>query len=155
MALARVADGILTYLQAQLDKDVWDGEIPRYDTNGNELLVGAVPFLSCDMIKGQGMVREETFEDSYAEEGPILVTMYGTSKETMETTANSIEELLVQENNWSEIAENFGTVFRIYELSFQSWWIVQEEDIRTRDGNYIYHGELRFNLGYNGNVAKR
>src|SRR5436309_1910085 len=107
---APIITGLITFISQQTGVVCWDGEVPRYDVQGNPINPSQTvstppewPVYKVYMKEG-GFTREYTFEDPYSDEGEILIQIWGTTRQQLEDPAtgamNVIEALLNQATNW-------------------------------------------------------
>ncbi len=159
--------GFVDFLASRLPLTVWDGEVPRQNTDGKNINPDSPepswPVLRIKMSEG-GMNREENFEDSYSDTGPLTIQVWATRRDDLEDTRSQygllsqIEQLLVDSGNWPQIVFPSPSVdpYTVYDLQLGSWTCVQEEGVRTQDSQLLYRGEIVItNLGIHGAVATR
>lgn len=147
---ADVLNGLNDYVATQLDLTIYEGEIPRYDPDGNQIVPSSFPVFRVAMQES-GLEREWTFENVYDDTGDIFFEIYGTSKPTVLAQLVSMEGLLVKVSNWSSI-DLGGAQFNVYKLLLTRWYLGQEANIRLRDGSLLFRGELHFAIGIHGAV---
>lgn len=147
---ADIVGGLHTFLSDQLSIEVWDGEIPRKDTDDVAIDPTTLPVYQAAMTEA-GMQRSYTTESVYADEGEIIIRVFGKTRLVTHTNTALIDELLNDSANWDQIV--VGTTNRIYHCLVDSWTVVQMEGIRLRDGSLLYKGELRVNLGVEGLIG--
>lgn len=171
------------FIANNLNVVVWDGEIPRYDTAGNPISPEATqvgvpnwPVIKVYM-KEPGFERELTFEDPYSERGEVLIEMYATNRNQLETPpsgANSnqtdtpsglldrIERLLAQASNWGQngpLSQLLGgpptNPFYVIDCALGTWWCGQEEGIRTARSERLYRADMHYVVAVHGAVATK
>lgn len=146
------AKGFITFVQNELDIKVWDGEIPRQDTDGTEIDPASFPAFSGDMTE-DGVRRNYTFEDCWEEEGIFRFYLFHTSRESLLPTMEELEELLIREGNWGDI--NLGTGMGLIGCLLDSWSLTRVEGIRLRNNEYLYQGIMNFETKTNGATVTR
>lgn len=155
-----IVEGLITYLQDQLDANVWDGEVPRYDPQGRAInpTSGVTdptvwPVVRC-LLTEAGLTRNPNFESPYDDEGPIRIEVYGTSRAQVQTMLNSIEALLAKESNLREIDLGGYSQNPNYVISMilKSWTNTQEEGVRTSTGLLLYRGEISYTANVHGSL---
>lgn len=144
--------GFITRITTELGITVWDGEVPRRNEDAAEIVIDIPADLVFKVaLTEAGMTREQNFEDSYTEEGPLIVYVWGCERESLESVLGDIDTLLA--SDWSLI--NVGTDNYVVTCMLNNWTCVQEEGIRTRQSTLLYRGELRYNVMAHGNVQTR
>ena len=159
---APIIKGLTTYLGAQLNLNVWAGEVPRQGPNGLAIDPGAVapnwPAVNVELPEGH---LHRTYRQmgpggtrAYGDEGPITVTVWDVTFEGVMTQLGLVEALLDQETNWRGIDLNPGSAgpFRFYQMNFASWTCVQEKEVRLGLSQLLYRGEITYDVGVHGNT---
>lgn len=157
---APIISGVLTFIGEQLAVSVYDGEVPRYDVNGNPINPASTvspddwPVVKARMTEG-GFSRTWTMADPYDDKGELVVEIWGTTRAQEESTLNDVESLLVKDENWAAIALGGPTANPYYVISMllTSWTSVQEEGVRTSKGSLLYRGELHFDVEIHGAIS--
>ncbi len=134
------------------DLVVWDGEVPRQNTDGTDVVVELPADLVFKLYMPEGGIgREWTFEDPYSDEGDIHVLIWATRRSTVEDALATIETVLAKD--WDQIG--LGQPYFVYDLQLLNWYSGQEEGVRTRTSPLLYRGELHYHIGLHGNIATR
>lgn len=157
---APIINGLITFLNAQLNVTVWDGEVPRYDTAGNAINPSVVttpadwPVVKLFMQEG-GFDRTWTTEDPYSDEGEILIQVWGVSRASVETLMNRIEALLAQASSWSQIQLGGPTInpFYVIQMLLLKWYSGQEEGLRSSLSELLYRGDLHYSVMIHGAIS--
>lgn len=142
---------------------VWDGEVARYDARGQT--VGpessgglsdwpVVKFSLPESATG-GFTREYTTEDSYHDDGVVILQIWHNTREQAEATLDMIEALLAKEENWIAISALIPSPYRenphyITQLLLKYWTSRQVEGFRTQKSELVYTCEAYFKCGIHG-----
>ncbi len=117
------------YFSNTLGIQTWPEEVPRYDTSGVAINPGATSSPSIwpavTIVIAGKVNRDNTFENAYGEESPILITAWGTTREEVETAMSTIEAALVQAVNWAYQGSPIGVAF--VTLGFPQYWLFDME----------------------------
>jgi hypothetical protein len=168
---APVVAGLIGYLQAQLGVQCFDGEIQRYDLQGRPInpVAGQTttprswPAVAVKMTEA-GFQRNPTFEDPYDDQGELLVECWGTRRDQLETPPvldptdyaimDRVEQLLSAASNWPNIILGGPSSNPYYVVGclLLRWSSVQQENIRTAQGQMLYKGELWWQVDVHGAV---
>ncbi len=156
---APVINGIINFLVQKLDINIWEGEIPRYDQNGQPIFPGTTtnpanwPIVKLTMPES-GFQREWTFLDPYDDKGTILIQIWGTTRASVEALMNSIEAQLAQATNWAQIQLGgpAANPYYVISLLLENWYCVQEEGVRTNLSTYLYRGEMKYTADIHGAI---
>ncbi len=143
----------------------WPEEVPRFDTNRNPINPQATsspstwPVVQVTLAGRVG--RDNTFEDTYSEEPPILVTAFGTTREQVDGVMKTIEEALVWANNWAYQGSVIGQIFQT--MGFPQFWLYDMEvgehqsyqavDTRLAGSQLCWQADLALKCGVHGSVA--
>ena len=158
---APIIDGLITFIAQQLNISVWDGEVPRYDVNGNPINPTSIvapkdwPVVRVTMPES-GFSRTWTTEDPYTDEGDVTIQVWATGRSAAETQMNSIEALLAQAINWSQIPLTGGSSdnpYYVIQLLLKSWTSVQLEGERTASGELLYRCDLNYSCMIHGAIS--
>ena len=154
---APIIEGIGTFLQAQLNVNWTDGEVPRYDVSGNPINQFAGSTSPVDwpitriLMNESGFTRTSTFFDPYDDEGNgFLLQIYGTSRGQTEPLADRIELLFAPASNWPLIT--LGGVYYVISMNLFNWTSVQVEGERTSQGELLYRYDMHYALRIHGAV---
>ena len=166
---APIVGGLITYLSDRLNVVVWDGEVPRQNTDGSDIVPDAVlgwPAIKVEMEES-GLDRERTFEDAYLDSGKLTIICWALTREALEGTVENggadglltrIEQLLNVEQNYTAIplgnAPN-GDLYYVVDLDLTNWTCVQEKEVRAQLSQLLYRGEWRTQLKIHGMMPSR
>src|SRR5258708_4369499 len=111
---AGIIDALCTYVSQNYNNGigvtVWDGEVQRYDPQGNTVSPDSSggtanwPVIKFWMPES-GFTRSWTFEDPYYEQGEIRCKIYHDTRALAEATMDNIELLLASLANWTAIGK--------------------------------------------------
>lgn len=150
---APVTQCMMAFMEAQLSIVAWESpEVPRYDTNGQPINPQSTatdpatwPVVTCG-IEPPGMRRTWTFADPYDDVGAVKISVYGTTKLSVQNTMDSIEALWASVTNWQGVvfvpAGDSGNPFFIIQMLLDHWWLGQEEGIRLSKSLLCFRGDL-------------
>ncbi len=150
-----VIAGFVNYLAApqQLGIDVWEGEIPRFDTSGDPITIpGSLPAFKVEMTE-QGLRRQWTQADPYADSGPLIFQVMDTTRAAVQTLLNTFEGIICNANNWDNIALPGGPIdnpYYVVEVIWETWTNIQMVGLRTQDSQLIYLGQVIFKVTIHG-----
>jgi len=163
--LPPIVMGLTNFLMVpgNLDAEVWDGEVPRFDTAGNPINPDSAiagpsifPVVTLNMTEG-GMRRTWTTLDAYDDRGEILIQVYGTSRLSVEGTMGTIEELLAQASNWLKSQINMGgpttNPFYIIQILLDTWTCIRETEVRLAGSQLCYRGDMHYDCHVHGAVS--
>lgn len=155
----KIISGVIERLQTVFTGNslaVWDGLIPRQGTDGADISPDTFPAVQCVMPES-GFQRERTFEDPYSDEGNLTVKIWHTTRESVETWVDNIEQTLAE--NWDQIdvgeyndGVNPAHAYYVIDMDLRSWYIGQEENVLLQQGQLLYRGELRYRVELHGAV---
>ncbi len=160
---APVVGGLLNFMKTQLQVAVFDGEIPRWDTQGNPInpipnpatFPPNFPVVRC-LMTDEGLTRYWTMADPYKDVGPILVQVIGTGRQQVEEYIGNIEQLFAPAPNWAQIplpgAEDMGNPYYVISMLLIRWTCVMEEEVRLQDGQYCYRGDMHYEVSIHGAI---
>mgnify|MGYP001586362215 FL=1 len=163
---AGIMNAICTYVSSNayngIGCTVWDGEVARYDpqgqTVGPESSGGQSdwPVIKFSM-PDSGFTRHWTFEDPYHDEGVIVCQIWHTSREGAELAMDMIETLLASTANWVAIGALIPSPYvenphYVIQLLLQSWTSHQVEGFRTQKSELVYAAELHYKCFVHGAV---
>lgn len=144
---------------------VWPEEIPRTDTAGNAInpQAGSVTptiWPATQLVLRDKSLRDNTFEDSYSENPPVVVQVWGTSREEVDPMMSKIEGLLAQAQNWFEALSPIGIIFTqmgfpqfwLYDLEIHGWTSQQRENERLAGSLFCWLAEMDLTIGLHGVV---
>ena len=152
-----IIKGFVEYLQApsQLNIDVYDGELPRFDTVGDPITLSTAPAFAVEMTE-QGMQRTRTFADPYSDEGPLQFYIFTNTRNATQALLNQLEGLLVNANNWPLIALPGGpsaNPYYIQDIAWGNWTNILMPNIRDQNSNYIYLGHVICQITVHGAIS--
>lgn len=150
---APIIDGLVTFIQDQLEISVWDGEVPRQDVAGDQIVLPATKPIFKVAMTENGLTRDWTIEDSYTDDGPMTVYLWATTRAMVEQWLTTLEGLLAQSTNWPEILTE--SPYYVYGLIIDNWTCIQLEGLRAKGGQLIYEGRLSFSIGIHGAVSTK
>ncbi len=160
---APVIKGLIDYISQELDVVCWDGEIPRYSTTGTPINPDAVtspttwPVVKVYMQEG-GFVRTWNMgSDPYSDDGEILIQVWGTGRQQVQTMIDRIETLMVQATNWGNVilAGDHSNPQYLIQFLLTRWYIGQEEGERTARSEFLYRGELYWDCMIHGAIPSQ
>jgi len=165
---APIISGLVNFLSDSLGVSIWEGELPRQDPSGvnvnPEAPVAEWPAIDVEMEES-GLERNWTFEDGYGDEGPMVIVVYGTTRQQVEPILTKVEVLLADPASWEAIGDSLlaasiptgptGLTYFVYKLLLLSWTCVQEKEVRTQLSKLLYRGEMIYEVGIHGAVSTR
>lgn len=161
---AGIIDAICTYVAANayngIGVTVWDGEVHRYDPNGQtvgpESSGGRAdwPVIKFTM-PSSGFNRNWTFEEAYYDEGLIVCQIWHTSRAQAEATMDMIETLFANSSNWPGISNHIPSPYHenphyVIAMLLKHWTSYQVEGVRTQKSELLYTCELYYNCFIHG-----
>lgn len=158
---ARIIGGFSSFLKAQLNCNIWDGEVPRYNSAGQAINPTATgrqvqdwPVVTLEMPEN-GFDRTDTTEDPYDDDGQLDIEVYGTSRAQTEPMLDRIEALLAQASLWPQILTGgpSSNPFYVISCTVRSWFSVQEKGSRTSTGELLYKAGLHYDVRVHGVVS--
>lgn len=150
---APVISGFVDFIQKNLNIDVWEGEVPRVDEAGTTVvLIDNTPIFRVTMEES-GFAVDPNFENTRTDDGIINIEIWTTARQDTEGYLEVLDTLFSNSSNWPAI--QMGANFTVYSLLLERWYSGQEEDIRTRDNDLLYRGDLRYQVGINGAYQTR
>ena len=168
---APIIDGLITFLSAQVDANIWDGEVPRYSPAGNPInpestITGPSDWPVIKLwMKEDGFERNWNFIDPYDDLGEILIQVWTTSHNALEDPTsgllNIIEALLAQSGNWALIdlgnggGGTSGNPYYVVSVILKRWYSGMEEGKRTAKSEYIYRGDMHYQVRIHGAIPTR
>ena len=163
--LAPVLAALGKYFVQELEIQVWSEEVPRYDTQGNPInpqatAVSPTIWPVVQLFLEGKVGRNNTFEDSYTEEPPILVTAFGTTREQVDLLMGDIEASLVYAYNWAYQGSPIGLIFQsmgypqfwLYDLEVGSWQSYQRKDERLAGSQLCWQADMSLKCGLHGSI---
>lgn len=164
---AGIIAGFQNFLQPILRESfegitVWSGEIPRFDTSQEPVQIdGTFPAFRVTMDE-RGLDRTWTTEDPYGDKGPIYFQCWGTTLESVVNPPDGmldiVEAALCDSSNWSEINLPGGpsaNPYSVWNCLFKNWFAIQIEGARTQQGNFIFMGQIIFEVDLHGATPTR
>lgn len=163
---AGIITALCTYVASNYDDGrgvtVWDGEVHRYDpqgqTVGPESSGGSSdwPVIKFSM-KESGFTRNWTFEDPYYDDGEIVCQIWHTTRSGAEHAMDNIERLLSTITAWTAIGELIPSPYvenahYIIQLLLKRWTSYQMEGVRTQKSELLYTCEMRYNCMIHGAI---
>lgn len=158
---APIITGLINLMVSKLSITVFDGEIPRDNTDSSAInpsaTSGVIPNWPVVRVTmpDDGFEREWTTEDPYTDTGIILIQVWGTSRTQTEVLLNSIEALFAQASKWAEVSLG-GPVtnpYYIIQMLLQKWYSGQEEGVRTSASQLLYRCDLYYYVQIHGAVS--
>jgi hypothetical protein len=147
--LAPIVTTFNKYIGDALDIPVWEGEIPRVGTDSVEIDLPSEKPVIRVLLEESGLERDWRMDDSYGDEGPLRVEVYGTTRQQVEACLGQIEELLAKD--WNAIP--FTSRFFCYRCMLHNWTCVQEEGMRTKStSDLVFRGRMTYDVGIHGEV---
>lgn len=138
--------------------EVFDGELPRYGTNGDPITIdGTLPAFTVEMDDA-GFSREWTTEDPYDDEGILDFQTWTTTRAASMNVLNTVEAPLVNSTNWPNIELPGGpedNPYFVFKCLLKSWTCIQLKGFRTQQSGLIYYGRLTFRVGVHGAINTR
>lgn len=157
---ARLITGVINRLLEEFADipglQVWDGEVPRQNTDGTAVTVPQgfptqFPVVRVAITEA-GVSREWQFENTYCDMGDTLnVILWDVTREQVEDYLDRVEALFAK--NWGEI--DVGSGYDVFHLLLLRWWSGQEEGVRVRTGQLLYRAELQYEFKINGAIQTR
>ncbi len=159
-----IVRGLIVYLEPLLasamnkaNVSIWDGEVPRFDANGNPVdpsnADGSWPVIQLEMSPS-GMNRNHTFTDAVKDIGNFEVIVYGTTRAEVESTMNLIDGTLGQGIN-IQLTADFdgppGNPNYTYDCSLQRY-VCRMEPGRTAQSLFLYKGEMEWTVKIHTNA---
>ncbi len=157
---AGIIAGFCNYLSgiSQLNIPVFEGEIPRFDVDGDPIVIpGSFPVFKVEMTEG-GLDRQWTQADPYADSGPMIFQVFDTTRAAVQTLLNQLEGLLCNSSNWEDILLPGGPAdnpYYVVEVIWQTWTNVMMQGLRTQNSDYIYMGQVICKVTIHGAVTTR
>jgi hypothetical protein len=157
-----IIGALVKFIGPQLKASCWDGEVPRYDMQGNPInplstsggkFPATWPVIVVKMPEG-GFTSNDTTEDPFDDDGTILIQVYGSSRSQVESLGLSIRALLKQASNWVAISKFMGgdssNPNYVISMYLQRWCSIQEEGVRTAQGEFLYRADLDYKVDLHG-----
>ena len=173
---APIITGVTEFIAQNLNVAVWDSEIPRYDTFGNPIGpdAGAVspsvwPVFRV-VMREPGLDRNHTFVDPYDDQGELLVQMYATRRDQLESPrsgpngnqtdtpsglVDQVERLLAKASNWRliDLGGPAANPFYVVGMLLKTWYVGQEEGVRTQQQSLLYRADMLYHVTVHGAVS--
>ena len=157
---APIIGALYQFLQGQLGCNVWDGEIPRYDTNGNPINPDAVggpsawPVVRCVMPERAFKRKPTLGVGVYLDQGEIDIQVWGTARTETEPLQSQIEALFELETNWNQLTFVPGGLtqnqFYLEKMLLTDWDSIMLEGERTQDSQFVYRAQLFYDCCIHG-----
>ncbi len=166
---APIVNGLITYISEQLGVTVWDGEVPRQNTDGQDITPESLdnwPAIKVEMEES-GLDRERTFEDNYVDAGKMTIFCWAVTREDLEGTVDNggADGLLTKIEQLLNVAENYAAIplgnapngdpYYVIDLDLGNWTCVQEKEVRAQLSQLLYRGEWRLQLKIHGMMPSR
>lgn len=142
--LPDIVGGLISLIQDELGVESYDGEIPRRDENDVDLDEDAFPVYRVEMVES-GFNSEPSFEDGIGEAGPVLVQIYGSSREQIWEPFLALASLLYNSTKWPLIDLGDPQMY-VSKMLRTTWWCGQEKGVRTRNGGLLYRGDIYLDI---------
>lgn len=155
---APVISGLVTFIQSATGAQIWDGEIPRQNMQKCTIQLNPKVCLFKLSMEKSGFRRERTTEDPYSDSGILQLTLWSNTRHAVESTMQTIDDLLSESSNWSTINLPGGPAdnpFYIYDIELTPWTVIMLENVRDRGSSLIYEGEMSLQIGIHGAVLTR
>ncbi len=156
-----IIKGLITFLTTELELTVWDGEIPRYAVPGTAINQNAVtvpttwPVVQAKIVE-PGFNRSYTTENSYKDTGTIGVSIWAVQRSDVDIMLGRIESKLGDYNAWTGISALLGGPSTdpnyVIQMLMTSWCVVQEEGTRIGFDDYLYRGDMRYDIDLHGHL---
>ena len=141
---------------------VWDGEVQRYDPQGQTVSPESSggqsdwPVIKFSMPQS-GFKRTWNFEDTYYDEGLLFCQIFHHTRELAEETMDMIETLLASATNWTTVGGLIPSPYAenphyVIQLLLERWNSYQVEGARTQKSELIYTCELYYKTFIHGAV---
>lgn len=162
---APVLGAIGNFIQDVVGIQNWPEEIPRYDTDGvainPQAAVSPQTWPVVQVLLVGNSQRDNTFEDSYGELPPVVIRVWGTSREQVDPTMQAIESALLVDANWayqnSLIGQQFASMnypnHWLYDMEIQGWTSQQRENERLAGSLLCWMAEMQLTVGLHGQIA--
>jgi hypothetical protein len=150
---APVISGFVTYIGNATGMNVWEGEVPRQDQLGNAVVL---PIFDVEMTEA-GLTPEWSFEGAYCDRGPLFITIWDTTRQSVEAKLQQVETLLAKKSNWDQIPLGLSPVgepYKVIECVRMAWTCLEEKGVRAPDSSLLYRGELHYDIGVSGAVLE-
>lgn len=164
--LSPVLGAIGKFITQELSIQVWSEEVPRFDVNGRPInpqggANSPATWPVVQVVLAGRVGRDNTFEDSYSEEPPILLTAFGTTREEVDGCMSTIEESIVKAYNWAYQGSVIGRVFHamgypqfwLYDMEVGEWQSYQVQDTRLAGSQLCWQADMAMKVGVHGVVA--
>ena len=159
--LPDINKALLTFISTELEVQAWEGEVQRFDLQGNPIYPNAVaspsvwPIVQVTMPE-DAMDIEWTFEDPHTHKGPIYIKVYGTTGVQVRTLVDSIFTLLASATNWRLMDQYLGgpdeNPCYFISLLCKKWFVKQDENVRLAEGLLCFRGGLTYEAMIHGAV---
>lgn len=159
---APVLGAIGKFIFQAMNIQVWPEEVPRTDVNGNAVNPQSnTAWPVVQLFLERKSPRENTFEDSYSENPPIILKVWGDTRAQVHNQMAAIEATLNLSDNWayqnSPIGQAFATMgfpqFWLYDLQMSQWDSGQEENERLFGSQLLWLAEMNLWVGLHGSLA--
>lgn len=164
--LPPIIAGLINYLEPRLAADqakpqfsIWDGEVPRWDAQGNAVgptnVTGSWPAVSL-RIQEPGFQRNYTMADAILDEGIIIVQAWSTTREVTEEVLDFIIEQFEQQVSVYtdvDLGGPHNNPNYIIEMTVDTWWSGIDPEYRTSNSQYLYRGDVSFSTKIHGNAT--
>ncbi len=161
---AGVIAGFINYLSAdaQLGIPAWNGEIPRFNIDGEPITIpGSFPAFTIEMTE-QGLNREGegaegwTFNDTYSDTGMIIVNIMNTTDAAVQALLNQLEAIVCKPANWPNILLPGGPIdnpYYVIKCLWHAWSNRQMVGLRTQNSELIWLGQVMLRVSIHGAIA--
>jgi hypothetical protein len=151
MALPPIVEGLGNYLNTELGYVIWDGEVPRQDPEGQDVVLEVPADLVIRLTMNEsGVDTEWNFENGFNDTGPITVEVFATTRVQAMAVGGQVSTLFANSTNWRAIDLDGDSSFEVYELLRIGWSCIQLEGLRTPNGELIFKCTLRYQVGVRG-----
>jgi hypothetical protein len=161
-----IVGAMIGWLQSEsvLSSWVFDGEVPRYDPNGNPINPASTitPMSNWPAIRlwelEPGFKYDFNLQDSYTAEGQILIEVFTVGRAACEPLMGTIFAALELEDNWYQITLQMQAIAGSdNDFSFEKAMLVQDwcgQDKfpanRSPTGEIMYRGDMYYDVMIHG-----
>lgn len=159
---AHIIGGLITALSSAIEAEVWDGEVPRYDTDQRPINPSSTvtqptnwPVVKLFM-REPGFHRDVATESPFADVGDVVVQVWGTTRTSVEDLLDVIEAYFNVNTNWFtiDLGGDPQNPYQIFKMNVSRWYSGQEEGVRTQMGLLLYRGELSYEVWIHGALPR-
>jgi len=159
---AGIINALCRWVANNVGITVWDGEVHRYDPQGQTVGPDSSggssdwPVVKFSMPP-RAFKRHNTFEPPYYDQGIIVCQIWHNTREEAEKTMDRIEAPLNVFANWTAISALIPSPYRgnphyIVSLLLDDWASYQVEGVRTQKSELIYTCEMYYAVVLHGSL---